>query len=504
MLLAKLRESLTVRLFCLTFAIVLAASATTFGLIALVTPVSYTAMMTDQILQRLDSLLDTLAETKFDDAVPLLTDFIQECNVELTLFDYTGTQLIFHGISSDRSMVATVSPDGASEGAAQDFTWSSADESTVGLLVDPEGGYAITSTMSTEDSAIATEAIFLDQPEPYGMLIVPQTQAVNQAVQALEKVAPWLLLAMLLFSAACAFFYSRYLARPIVRLSGIAQRMAGLDFGWQCQEQRRDEIGVLGRSLDHMAQQLSGTLTELKQANDALRGEMEQERELERQRLAFFSAASHELKTPITILKGQLTGMLDGVDVYRDRDKYLARSLQVTGRMETLVQEILTISRMESGAVASKLAPLDLSELVRQQLELDRALFAQRQMRVQARLTPALTLRADAAMLAKAVENVLSNAAAYSPDGASIRVQTRLAGGHAILTIENTGVQIGDAALPHLFEAFYREEQSRNRKSGGSGLGLYLVRMILDQHGADYHIENIPDGVRFTARFPLH
>ena len=107
-------------------------------------------------------------------------------------------------------------------------------------------------------------------------------------------------------------------------------------------------------------------------------------------------------------------------------------------------------------------------------------------------------------MLAKAVENVLSNAAAYSPDGALIRVQTRLAGVHAILTIENTGVQIGDAALPHLFEAFYREEQSRNRKSGGSGLGLYLVRMILDQHGADYHIENIPDGVRFTARFPLH
>lgn len=204
------------------------------------------------------------------------------------------------------------------------------------------------------------------------MIISPHTRAVNQAVQALKQVAPWLLLAMLLFSAACAFFYSRYLARPIVRLSGIAQRMAGLDFGWQCQEQRRDEIGVLGRSLDHMAQQLSGALTELKQANDALRGEMEQERELERQRLAFFSAASHELKTPITILKGQLTGMLDGVDVYRDRDKYLARSLQVTGRMETLVQEILTISRMESGAVASKLAPLDLSELVRQQLELDR------------------------------------------------------------------------------------------------------------------------------------
>ena len=75
---------------------------------------------------------------------------------------------------------------------------------------------------------------------------------------------------------------------------------------------------------------------------------MEQERELDRQRMAFFSAASHELKTPVTILKGQLSGMLEGVGVYRDRDKYLLRALQVAGRMEVLVRELLTVSRMES------------------------------------------------------------------------------------------------------------------------------------------------------------
>ena len=500
MLLAKLRESLTVRLFFLTFALVLAAAATTFGLIALVTPVSYTAARTDEITQRLDPLLSTLAETNFDDAIPILSDFILECDVDLSIYDYTGSQLLYHSVAGNGTLVATVT---ASE-TAWDSSWAfSSDTATTSAVPSVEGDYTVTSTADTERSSIATEVIFLDRPEPYVMLISPQTRAVNQAVQALQQVAPWLLLAMLLFSAACAFFYSRYLARPIVRLSGIAQSMAGLDFSWQCQEQRRDEIGALGRSLDHMAQQLSSALSELKQANDALRGEMEQARELERQRLAFFSAASHELKTPVTILKGQLTGMLDGVDVYRDRDKYLARSLQVTGRMEALVQEILMVSRMESGSTAFHPAPLDLSELVRQQLELDRELFAQRQMRVQARLTPLLTLRADTAMLAKAVENVLSNAALYSPAGALVRVQTRLEGAQAVLTVENTGVQIGDAALPHLFDAFYREEQSRNRKSGGSGLGLYLVRMILEQHGASCQIENVADGVRFTARFPL-
>lgn len=128
-----------------------------------------------------------------------------------------------------------------------------------------------------------------------------------------QPAAPCLALALLAFSLLCAVGYSRYLARPIVRISSIAGRMAELDFQWKCGETRRDEIGALGRSLDEMAERLSAALAELEEANAALRGDMERARELERQRLAFFSAASHELKTPVTILKGQLSGMLDGV-----------------------------------------------------------------------------------------------------------------------------------------------------------------------------------------------
>ena len=140
-------------------------------------------------------------------------------------------------------------------------------------------------------------------------------------------------------------------------MSGIAGKMAELDFHWECGERRRDEIGKLGRSLDQMARRLSTALTDLESANLALRGEVERERELDRQRMAFFSAASHELKTPVTILKGQLSGMLEGVGVYQDRDKYLLRSLQVTGRMENLMREMLAISRMESGSAAVKREP---------------------------------------------------------------------------------------------------------------------------------------------------
>ena len=184
--------------------------------------------------------------------------------------------------------------------------------------------------------------------------------------------APWLALVLLAFSLLCALVYSRYITRPIVRLNGIAGRMAELDFHWSCGETRRDEIGQLGRSLDAMARRLDTALRELEAANQSLRGEVERERELDRQRMAFFNAASHELKTPVTILKGQLAGMLEGVGVYRDRDKYLLRSLQVTGRMEALVQEMLAISRMETGSVPVRREPVDLAALAERQLALDR------------------------------------------------------------------------------------------------------------------------------------
>ena len=228
---------------------------------------------------------------------------------------------------------------------------------------------------------------------------------------------------------------------------------------------------------------------------------MERERELDRQRMAFFSAASHELKTPVTILKGQLSGMLEGVDVYRDRDKYLLRSLQVTGRMEGLIQEMLAISRMETGAVTVREEPVELSDLVAEQLELDAGLLEQRSQRLVLRLTPGLTVTGDPSLLKKAVGNLLSNASLYSPEGAQVRVWCGLSQGGPALTVENTGAHITPEALPHLFEPFYRAEGSRNRATGGSGLGLYLVKIILERHGAACTVENTPDGVKVTVCF---
>ena len=486
----RIAESLTARIFLITAGILLFAGAITFGFIAWATPSTYTAVVNDDLTAQVDTLVERLADSTPEDCGELLDEFVLASGANAMLVGPdgelvdTGARLTVYTVYEDERVAVTTA-----EG-----------DTVVSYGTDADTGETMTITASN-GATIAAEVVFAGQSGSYTLYVTPRIQAENLAVRALAQMAPWLLLVLLAFSLLCAFFYSRYITRPIVRMSSIAGKMAELDFHWECGEKRRDEIGRLGRSLDQLARRLDTALTDLERANRALRGEVERERELDRQRMAFFHAASHELKTPVTILKGQLSGMLEGVGVYRDRDKYLLRSLRVTGRMENLVQEMLAISRMEGGSGAVKREPVELSALIKRQLILDAPLLEQRNQQLVKDLAPGLTVTGDDSLLGKVVGNLLSNAALYSPEGAEVRVWCGLLEGRAALTVENTGAHISEEALPHLFEAFYREEGSRSRATGGSGLGLYLVKMILDRHGAACKIENTVEGVRATVSF---
>ena len=191
-----------------------------------------------------------------------------------------------------------------------------------------------------------------------------------------------------------------------------------------------------------MSQRLSAALTDLRAANDALLGEMERERELERQRSAFFAAASHELKTPVTILKGQLTGMLDEVGVYRDRDRYLARSLQVTSRMEALGGRSSPSPGWNRGRVCGRKRWTS-PGLWRNSWSRTGSCWISGRWTSPCPWPPGLVLQGDPSLLGRAVDNLLSNAALYSPAGARIRVRTLRLDGRPTLVVENTGVRLG-------------------------------------------------------------
>lgn len=301
---------------------------------------------------------------------------------------------------------------------------------------------------------IACSFRFLGDEVPHTLAVSASLERVNQAAQALGRIWPLIACAVMLLSLLGAALYARI-------------------------------------------------FSSLRAQNEALQRDMARERAMEAERCAFFSAASHELKTPITVIKGHLSGMLDASPTGADRDEALGRCLRAASRLDRLVGELLTLSRVSAPDFSPRAEPVCLSELARLCVREARELFDLRGVALLPELAPALFVQGDPSLLQKAMGNVLANAALYSPAGASACVCLRAEGASCVLSVENAPAHIPEASLPHLFEAFYRCEPSRSRATGGSGLGLYLTRAILARHGASCRAANTASGVLVEMTFPL-
>ena len=335
----------------------------------------------------------------------------------------------------------------------------------------------------------------------YTLAVQTDLFVVQQATKVLLSILPYVILMVFLLSLLCAWLYTRYITRPIVRLSKISKRMAELDFSGQCSTGREDELGCLAQNLNSLSASLSTALNDLQAANQQLKTDIEKEQELERQRVDFFSAASHELKTPLTILKGHLAGMLNGVSGYENHIEYMERSLAVVDRMEKLVKELLYLSKAE-GTQKTEYKTVDFAEILRVQIATVADLLEEKKQHLEANIPTRLYCEVEQAQMERAIQNILVNAIRYSPSGELIRISLSETHGTIRGEIENTGVRVPDDAIPHLFEAFYRADTSRNRNTGGTGLGLYIVRKVMEMHRANYGISNINNGVLFWFELP--
>ncbi len=471
-------NKLTIKIFLITCTLMILIAALTYGFIAWVMPLTYTASRSEALNTAAEQLALELETSTLTESDELLARYASIYDAQFSITTLNGEPV----------KIATLSEN---NGGTQ---WNFLEDSSFKEEM-PENTHVM--------QAIGVSFAFADDPTTYQLIAVGNMKAVNQAAEALTDIWPWLMLVILLISSFTSLFYARFITRPIVSLSTISQRMCSLDFSWRCEEKRKDEIGLLAKNLNELAEKLSVSMTELKTANAKLQADIEHEQELERQRMAFFSAVSHELKTPITIIKGQLSGMLDGVGSYVDHDRYLARSLHVVHQMEALVSELLVLSRLENSECTPAMELVDLSKLVQSCMDSYSDLFEQKHQTLVFHAQKEMFVWGDHSLLSKCIRNLLSNAALYSPPEAHIFIRLFKQNQSLQLQIENTGVKLPDDALPHLFEAFYRVEKSRNRQNGGSGLGLYLVKKLLEYHHASCTIINSEQGVCVSVNFPL-
>lgn len=469
----KVKGSLFAKIFIVTFLLTSLCCMITYGVIAWLVPKTYSTTLDTSLDSTVDSFLSEIECLTPLESGKLFDEFVLNQNgVLIQLFDSSNNEI---ELPSQGSTVFPISI-------------------TSGVAIESDDPSAYRAT----HSYIFT---FADSDEVYTLTVAGSAQEVDLLKDTLGGIFLVLLFVVLLVAVLASIVYSHYVTRPVLRISDVSKKMAELDFSWRCNENRTDELGTLAHSLNEMSQRLNTSITDLKSANAKLKADIERERALEQAQLDFFSAVSHELKTPITIIKGQTEGMILNIGDYQDRSKYLKRSLEIINTMESMVQEILTISRIKSSKVGLKKETIPFSDMLKHEYALFEDLIVQKGIDWKENIAPDLCVVGDKALLQKAINNLVTNAITYSPEGSAIYLTAFAEKSSVLFLLENTGIHIPDSEFSKLFDAFYRIEQSRNKTTGGSGLGLYIVKTILEQHQAEYRIENTNRGVLFTIRF---
>ena len=311
-----------------------------------------------------------------------------------------------------------------------------------------------------------------------------------------EIVGDVMLAFLLIFvvSLIAAAFFARRIAKPIRTLTINTRKMAEFEDTPDFPE-RGDEIGRLAKDVYLMHQNLVDTISRLED-------EIEREREMEENQRYFFSAASHELKTPIAAASAILEGMAEGVVEPEEYPQYIQETLRLVKGQGALVTEILEIVKIDGRMTKPVIEEINLLQLINATLECFHPLFEMKEQALLIDIDEDTVIYADSHLLTKAFNNVLLNATQNSPQGATIRIAANKNTEGCVLSVENGGVHIAEVYLSKMFEPFYVEDEARSNNKGSNGLGLTIVKKVLDLMDIPFMLINTVNGVQFSMTLP--
>lgn len=290
------------------------------------------------------------------------------------------------------------------------------------------------------------------------------------------------------------------LTKPIVKLNGIAQKMAVLDFHEKYDEKRNDEIGTLGDSINSLSDQLEMSIGELKSANYKLTQDIEKERQIDEMRKVFISNVSHELKTPIALVQGYAEGLkLNVNDDEENKNYYCEVIIDEANKMNNMVRKLLELSELEFNNIALDREEFYVCELIRNLLKKNALLFSEKgaQVTFNDNDNECIRINADYYLTEQVLMNYLSNALNHLDGKKLISIEAKVIGDKVRVEVFNSGENIPEQALDNIWLSFYKVDKARTRAYGGTGLGLSIVKAIQKSHNNGYGVQNRPDGVIF-------
>ncbi|WP_194191548.1 HAMP domain-containing sensor histidine kinase [Clostridium chrysemydis] len=344
------------------------------------------------------------------------------------------------------------------------------------------------------------EVLVLTEKTDNGYLIAMTPIAeVKDVLGTLNSYYLMILIVAFVIVIIISLIYSRYMSRPLVEMSNIAKKISECDFNYKYDVKTEDEIGKLGESLNQISNNLEKSLNDLKKSNELLKEEMNEKEKEEEKRKELVANISHELKTPITIIQGNINCVKSGMikeNIYED-------IIEETNRMNDLVKEMLEISKLESPTFILKKEAFDLGQIFLKEKDKLKAMIKDRNLKIINNEFDEVIVYGDEKRINQVITNLLTNAIKYTPEGENIIVEiVKRNNKEYVFSIENFGVTLDKNEVLQIWDQFYRKEKSRNKKFGGTGLGLAIVKRILEVHKSEFGVESKKNSVKFYFTIP--
>ena len=315
----------------------------------------------------------------------------------------------------------------------------------------------------------------------------------------------------ILIAAVIVSYVSRKFGDPIAELNDIAKKMSNLDFSHKYRiTDVDDEINNLGKSINVMSDKLEKTIKQLRSSNIELEKDIEEKSKMDEMRKSFISDVSHELKTPIALIQGYSEGLLENVNSDEESRKFYAEViLDETNKMDRLVKQLLDLMKLEYGKREFEDKRFNIVELEKEVVRKSQVMLEEKQVEIQFKTTEEINVYADDFYIEQVITNYLTNAIKHVKEVngkkyIQIENEVNIEENKVRVKVFNTGDQIEEENIARIWNRFYKVDQSRNRADGGTGIGLSLVKAIMNNYGNVYDVVNKENGVEFYLELDLN
>ncbi len=332
----------------------------------------------------------------------------------------------------------------------------------------------------------------------YIVYIRTNLDSIQESVSISNKFLAIVGFVAIIVGALIMLYVSNKFTKPILKLSEIAKKMTNLDFTVKYKVETYDEIGILGECINSLSEKLEDTISELKTANNELRLDLNNRIKVNERQKEFVSNVSHELKTPIAIIHAYAEGLKE--NVYEDEescDYYCDVIIDETARMNQIVKRLISLSQLESGESQIEFEHFDIVMLIRSMLNSKSILFDKEDIRCIFNHTDSIYVWGDVYMVEEVLDNYISNAINHADNEKIIKITLEEKEETVRIKVFNSGEKIPEDELDKLWDKFYKVDKARTREYGGSGIGLSIVKAVMDSLNQDYGVNNYNNGVEF-------